>query len=544
MAFEDFVGELRRRGVARAALVYCAGAFAVLEFADIAVPRLGLPDGTVDIVLWVGLGGLPAALVGSWVFELSTRQAPNTRRRWLSPLTIAVTVSLIAAGIGFSLFWGRDEPEAPTHTSPGRAASTELEPRPPSPRTPEAQLATLRAWASEPTVVVQRFSSLDDEGEHDYFAAGLSEEVGTALSRFAGVRVIAPSATESTSRSRPDTLAEARERGVEYLVRATVRRDPKQIRVAVQLLDAAKGLQLWGENYDVKLEAAALLETQDRIAGQVASAIADFSGVIMRAGRLEARHHTTNSFEAYDCVLLGLAYLEIHTEELHGHAHECLEEAIRLDPRYADAWAHLAYNYREEYHHGFNEEPGSLDRALDAARRALALDASSPIAHFAIAQTHVSRGELDAGIAAMERAVELNPNDTLALASLASYLIRFGDLERGLEIAKVTAELNPLHPTWLHFDVALYHYLRGQYRDSLDSAARVEIPDHPPTLAVRAAAQARLGEPGAGATLEALRATDRRFARAPLRELRRYFFSEATAGSVAEGLRLAGLDVD
>jgi adenylate cyclase len=521
----DFLDQLRKRGVVRAALLYAAAAFAVLEFADIAFSRLGLPESAVTTVLWIGIAGLPIALFAAWAIDLRAERDTSRARTWLSPTTVVGVLALIGLGVGMGYFWGGTEDVGETmESTPGYEAKAGLE--------------------QVPTVAVLRFEDLSAHEDHVYFASGLSEEVSTAISRFPGIRVIAPSATKRLYELDSDASAGARELGIEYVLRGSIRRSPGKVRVSARLLDAETGAQLWGQTYDVVLETAALFATQDRIAGQVASALADFSGVIVRSGRAEARYQATNRFEAYDCVLLGLAYLEIHTAEVHGRARECLEQAVHIDPEYADAWAHLAYNYREESHHGYNEMPGSLDRALAAAHRAIGLDASSPMAHFALAQTHISRGEFDAGLAAMERSVEFNPNDTVALASLASYLIRLGDLERGIEIARATAELNPLHPTWLHFDIALYHYLKGQYRDSLDSAARVEIPNHPPTLAVRAAAQAKLGQPEAGATLEALLTTDPRFAQAPLRELQRYFFSEETAAAVAEGLRLAGLETD
>lgn len=524
-AGSDFLDELRKRGVVRAALLYAAAAFAVLEFADIAFPRLGLPDTAVNAVLWIGIAGFPLALLAAWAIDLRVEPDPTRGRRWISPVTVAGVLAFVGLGVGMGYGWGGSEDLG-------------------EPTEPTPELLETSRLGREPTVAVLRFGDLDMSQDHTYFAAGLSEEVSTALSRFRGIRVIAPSATERVEELDGGAGARAQELGITYLLRGSVRRGPERVRVLVQLLDAATGAQVWGDGYDATLETAALLDTQDRIAGQVASAIADFSGVIVRSGRAEARRHGTEHFEAYDCVLLGLAYLEIHTAAVHARSRECLERAVRLDPDYADAWAHLAYAYREEYHHGFNDEPGSLDRALTAGRRAIELDPSSPIAHFAMAQIHVSRGELDAGIAMMERAVELNPNDTVALASLASYYIRLGDLERGLETAQATAELNPLHPEWLHADVALYHYLEGRYQASLDSVARDRIQGHVPALAIRAAAQAQLGQSEARATLEALRVAEPGFADAPLDELRRYFFSEATAAAVADGLRLAGLEVD
>ena len=91
---------------------------------------------------------------------------------------------------------------------------------------------------------------------------------------------------------------------------------------------------------------------------------------------------------------------------------------------------------------------------------------------------------------------------------------------------------------------ALYHYQRAEYRESLDSAARVRIQGDVQTLVIQAAAQAQLGQPEARATLEALLAADPDFGEAPMGELRRYFLSEETVAKVAHGLRLAGLEIE
>ncbi len=90
-----FLEELRKRGVVRAGLLYAACAFALLEFADIAFPRLGLPDGAVNIVLWLGLAGFPLALLASWAIDIRAQRDRGQTRSWLSPATLAASAILI-----------------------------------------------------------------------------------------------------------------------------------------------------------------------------------------------------------------------------------------------------------------------------------------------------------------------------------------------------------------------------------------------------------------------------------------------------------------
>jgi adenylate cyclase len=497
--------------------------FAVLEFADIAFPRLGLPDDAVDVVLWIGIVGFPVVLFAAWAVELRVEADTGRTMSWVSPTTVATVLALAAVGIAMSWWWGGlDEGEGP----PSFPAASGSDPS-----------------SREPAVAVLRFPDLGGSEQHAYFAAGLSEEISTALSRFRGIRVIAPSATADFEPFGGEGAIGARERSIAYVLRGSVRRGEERVRVAVQLLDATSGAQVWGDHYDAELATEALFAAQDRMAGKVASAVADSSGVIVRSSRESSRRSRTDRFEAYDCVLLGYAYIEIHTAPVHGAARDCLERAVELDPNYAEAWAHLAYVFREEFHHDFNPKPGSLDRADRAARRAIELDATNPMAHFAMSQIQFSNLDFEAAIASMERAIELNPNDTLVLATMATYLIRVGQVDRGMEMARKTAELNPLHPGWLHTSVGLYHYLRGEFNEALLALARTQYRTDSQTLALSAASQGHLGRPEASATLDALRRSDERFADAPMEELRRYFILDDTVDAVVRGLHLAGLEI-
>ena len=110
---------------------------------------------------------------------------------------------------------------------------------------------------------------------------------------------------------------------------------------------------------------------------------------------------------------------------------------MQLDPFYADSWAHLAYLYQEEYHHNRNLLPESLDRALEAASRAVELDPDNTMGLMALAMTLFSRGSLDAAQSQMERALLSNPTDTTILAGFAVNSVFAGDIERGLELGRV-----------------------------------------------------------------------------------------------------------
>jgi hypothetical protein len=139
-------------------------------------------------------------------------------------------------------------------------------------------------------------------------------------------------------------------------------------------LDAKDGTHLWAETYDRELSAPNIFAVQDEIAEQVVATIAGLSGVITRARFAEVKQKPTDSLDAYESALQFGIYFrgELSASEL-ARACAALEHAVKSDPGYADAWAYLALLYLEEYRHNYSVRPDPLDRALGAARRAVAL---------------------------------------------------------------------------------------------------------------------------------------------------------------------------
>jgi adenylate cyclase len=215
---------------------------------------------------------------------------------------------------------------------------------------------------------------------------------------------------------------------------------------------------------------------QDEITGQVAATIGGTLGVISRARLAEVRERPTNHLDAYERVLQTSAYYrDNYSPTEHAKVRESLESAVASDPGYALAWAFLSMIYLDEYRVNFNPRENPLDRALDAARRAVALDPASQFAHHALALVYFHRNDLDAFLPEAERAIALNPNNAPALASLGGNLLYAGD-ERGIGLIRKAMKLDPLHPTMFNTMIADYHFERGEYEESLAAVKKVDLP--------------------------------------------------------------------
>jgi adenylate cyclase len=217
---------------------------------------------------------------------------------------------------------------------------------------------------------------------------------------------------------------------------------------------------------------------QDEITEQVVAKIATSYGVISQARFAEVKKKPTERLDAYESVLQTHAYYRdnmVATE--HARVRESLERAVQSDPGNADAWAGLCSVYLDEHRFNYNPRPDSLDRALEAGRRAVVSDPNSQRAHTVLAQAHFYQHDLGSFFAETERAIALNRNNAGVLVALGDKLHLAGD-ERGIVWVRKAVALEPFLPTWCNFAISDYHFNRGEYEDALAAARRLDIPDH------------------------------------------------------------------
>ena len=237
---------------------------------------------------------------------------------------------------------------------------------------------------------------------------------------------------------------------------------------------------------------------QDEITERVVGAIGDAYGVISRVTFEQSKGKETASLDAYECVLHTYAHYRTFMVSEHARVRDCLEQAVKLDPNYAEAWAQLAQIYVEEHAFGFNPRPNSLDRAVKAAQRAVELDPTSQPAHTHLAAAYFFRHDLDAFSAEAERAVALNSNnaDVLAWVGVYTAYANMSDVakrERGIAMIRKAIALSPFHPDWYYQPIAWSHYWKGEYDQALIQSQKVNVPGDHWTWVLRATLYGALG---------------------------------------------------
>jgi adenylate cyclase len=304
-----FLTELKRRQVVRVALVYGATAFAILQAADLAFPRLGLPDWTVTFVLWLTILGLPVALVLSWVFELTPEgvrrtdaDAPSSASTtWISTRTIALVIpGLIVAAMAGWLARGAGRP----------------------------------AGANLNSIAVLPFANLGGAQEDDYFSDGLAEELLNLLARIDGLKVSARTSSFAFKSKNLDVRAIGDSLDVGTVLEGSVRRDGETIRITAQLISVADGYHLWSDQFDARH--TGIMQLQEQIARAIADALE------IKLGRSELRARGTRNPQAHDSYLLGLAKWSERGPSPVRDALRYFEQAVAADSSYAQAWGGIA----------------------------------------------------------------------------------------------------------------------------------------------------------------------------------------------------------
>ena len=388
-------------------------------------------------------------------------------------------------------------------------------------------------------IAVQPFKSTSANVEIAALAEGLSEEIVTGLSRFSYLKVIARRSMATASSSVDSNPALDADRRARFVIDGSIRLSGSVLRVSAQLVDGTTGAHLWAETYERPFQPDQIFALQDDLIPRIVSTCADRFGVLASSICDAVRARDASQLSPYEALMRGFGYHHRLSPIDHADARDVLERAVEQAPAHADCWAMLSWIYSHEVGHGFNPRPGSLDRALAAAQRAVELAPSNHLAYQALAVARFFRKEKPACLSAAERALALNPLDA---SNEAMFLIAFtGDWERGCRLIRKAMDLNPQHPGWYRVVLALNEYRNGNYRDAVKETVAANAPGVFWTNVMLAAAHAQLGElDAARGALQALLAQKPDLV-ASGRGMLETWYGADVATHVVDGLLKAGL---
>jgi TolB-like protein/class 3 adenylate cyclase/Tfp pilus assembly protein PilF len=361
-------------------------------------------------------------------------------------------------------------------------------------------LTTVALRVPEKSIAVMPFENRSRDPDNAYFADGIQDEILTRLSKIADLKVISRTSTQHY-KSAPENLPEiGKQLGVAHILEGSVQKSGDSVRVNVQLIKAANDSHLWADTFDRKLTDIFSVESE------VAKAIADqLQAKLTGQEEQVIAAKPTDNVEAYDAYLRGLAYTlkPLNTANQLG-AQKYLKEAVRLDPKFALAWALLSYVDSRSYITANLPPTLALrEEARQAAETALTLQPDLGEAVSAKGYYHYAcLRDYDTAVRYFEQARQLLPNSSRIPESLAYVTRRRGEWDKSESYFKEAERLDPRNVQLLSQQALSYIILRRfpEALRKLDQILNI-TPDDLDMLATKAAIAQAEGDLARAATL-------------------------------------------
>ena len=350
------------------------------------------------------------------------------------------------------------------------------------------------ALPDKPSIAVLPFQNMSGDSEQEYFADGVVEDIITALSRLRWLFVIARNSSFTYKGRAVDVKQVGRELGVRYVLEGSVRKAANRVRVTGQLIDVSTGTHLWGDRFEGALED--IFDLQDQVTASVVGAIAP---QLEHAEIERAKRKPTESLDAYDFFLRGMASYYGRTQEAINEALPLFYKTIELDPNFASAYGMAAWCYAWRKINGWmTDRAQEIAETERLARRAAEVgpDDAVALSRGAHALAYVV-GDLDAAATFVDRALVLNPN--LAGAWYASGWVRvfLGESDVAIKHFAQAMRLSPLdpHSIGMQAGTAFAHFLAGRFDEASLWAGKAmwEQTNYLTTLVIAAASNALAG---------------------------------------------------
>ena len=444
--------ELRRRKVVRAAIVYAAIAWIVLQLGEITFEPLGLPPRALTWTILIAILGFPVVLVLAWMFDHGDSSLARDRTGAAiggpARMFALVVVVLTVAALG----WWLSDVYPPDESADVDAASD-------TKTRPNAAIAS----APPNSIAVLPFDDMSPQGDQGWFADGIAEELLDRLARIDGLRVAARTSSFALRDSQEDAVSIGRLLHVGTVLEGSVRKADGRVRVTAQLIDASNGFHLWSETYERPDQG--IFELQDEITSEIVGQLReripgltpDRPDAAMRATTDAA---STDDVQAHELYLQGRVHWRQRSPASLARATELFKQAIERDPNYARAWSGLADAQLLLSDYGTLTSAEAVELAEPAAVKALELAPGLGEAWATLGLLRMMAGHYEAAEGNLLEAIRLDPNYEMASMWLGGVYGLQGKLNARAEILAKAHALSPLDPA-ITVNLANVRYAQG-----------------------------------------------------------------------------------
>lgn len=463
----NFLVELQRRNVPRAALLYAGAVWALAQGVSQLSPAVGFPDWTTRWFLIAAIIGFPFWIAFAWVYEWTPQgfrreseiaqdaSIMRSTSRKLDKAIIAVLALAVVLLLANTFIWKK-----------GAGLQDESDTGIPA-----------------MSIAILPFEDLSPAHDHGYFSAGLAEELLNALAKVRDLKVAGRASSFYFGNHKADLHTIGKALDVANVLEGSVRSQGDAVRISVQLVRTGDGFEVWSQSYDDNLRN--IFDVQERIA----RAITDHLKIAL-TGSEQTRlvPVATTSAEAYADFVTAQALVNTRVGDSLPQAIELLQKATALDSKFARAWSKLAVAYAVLPQYTHADWSNSWRTSDAAAQHALALDPDEAEAYAALSYNQFSQRNYVAMVEPMQRALELAPDNSAVNYWAANELAAMGrtrDAEARLDAVLANDPANPLllfyksMLRWRQHDQAgaLVYIKRGGVVDSPFGALMLEFYD-------------------------------------------------------------------
>jgi len=424
MNAHNFFAELKRRHVYRVAIAYGVVTWLFIQVATQVFPFFEIPNWIVRLVVLVTILGFPIALIIAWAFEMTPEGlkldddvAPNehtprwSRRKFAA---LVMSVAILAAGVPL------------VHLSRSKPAFLSR--------------VTAASALSQKSVAVLPLLNESGGPDDEYFSDGLSEELIAALAQIKGLKVIGRSSSFRFKGQKEDGRTIGEKLGVSTLLEGTVRKSGDRVRIVAELVSAADGSELWSQTFDGDFKD--IFSVQAEIAKAVATSL---ELTVLGTEDGSAKNTATKSVEAHNAYLQGHFYFQRRNLEGYLKAINFFDQAIRLDPGYALAYAERSETWTWIGDLSSEKQKDAWSKAAGDAERAVAVQPKLAEAHAALGWAlFFAEWKFGEGLAELRCAQELAPWNPKANDLLTPVVVYLGRFEEAEKLARQAIERDPL----------------------------------------------------------------------------------------------------
>jgi len=319
------------------------------------------------------------------------------------------------------------------------------------------------------SIAVLPFVNMSDDPKQEYFSDGITESIIMALSKVRDMFVIARNSTFTYKGKAVKIQQIAEELGVRYVLEGSVQKTEGRVRITAQLIDAITGTHMWAERYDRDLKD--IFALQDEITMKIITAL---QVQLTEGEELNVEGVGTDNLGAFLKLMQAYEQMRRYNKEGNALGRKFTEEAIALDPEFADAYLNMSAVHLMDMMYGSTESlEQSLKLAEEMVRKAISLRGAYADARAFLGRIYLTKRQYDEAIAEGERAVALYPNSAFVNAALAFSLGYAGRPEDAIVQYKKAIRLSPISDLWHLWGLGDCYRMAGRYEEAISEYKKV-----------------------------------------------------------------------